>query len=234
MEVVDFDGIDGQGGEGIGGLLELFGGLTGQAEDDVDGDLDSQFVQLEDSAFARGPVVASVDALEGAVVHGLHAEFDPGFDGLVEPSQKVAGPFVQAVGAGADAHGGKVEGIEQIEILGLLFRGEGGGEGLDVGHVFFCAVAVAGKADGFGHLLFDRLFFQGLDGTGTAFVAEGAAAGAVGRAVGAAEAEVDRHAEERLSIALAHVVLVLEIGGSHVYCLVRGACRVKPMTDSFR
>ena len=68
---------------------------------------------------------------------------------------------------------------------------EGGGEGLNVGHKLFGTVAAASKVDGGVHLFFDGLGAERLNGGGTADVAEGATAGAVGFAVGAAEVEVD-------------------------------------------
>ena len=68
------------------------------------------------------------------------------------------------------------------------------------------------KPDRLGHLLFNTIFSERLDGLRSAHIAEGVAAGL---AIRAAEVEVDRHAEERLAIARFHVVLVLEVGGFH-------------------
>lgn len=165
--------------------------------------------------FAAGPVVTAVDAFEGGVVDGLNAELDPDFDVLVEFGEKVEGLGGDAVGTGADTDGGEGELVEEVEVEGLLGFAEGGGEGLDVGHEFFGTVAAAGEIDGGVHLFFDGLGAESLDGGGAANVAEGAAAGAVGFAVGAAEVEVDGDAVEGGSVAFDHELFIGGEGEFH-------------------
>jgi phage gp36-like protein len=221
VQIMNLYRVDRQCGQCVGGGLKIFCGFAGQAEDDVYSDFDSVLMQSSNGLFARGPVVAAVNALERAVVAGLYAQLHPGFDAFVELGQEVVRLRRQTVGAGSNTDGGKIKQVEQFEIERLLFRAKGRGERLNVGHELFGAIALARKLNGRTNLLLHRFRAQRLHRRSTACVAESAAARAVGLAIRAAQPKIDRYAEQRLTVAFNQVIFILEIRLVH-----KSVCRV--------
>lgn len=157
----------------------------------------------------------AVYAFQRPVMYRLYAQLHPDFNMFVELDEKIVGLRRQAIRAGSDTHRGKVERVQQFQIHWLLAFSKGGGEGLNIRHVFFSTIAIACKPDRLGHLLLHGRCTDRLYCGRAAHIAECTAARAIKFAVGAAEVKVDWNTEKRFAMALDQVVFILKIGVVH-------------------